>query len=164
MKMKINLSCLFFILSLLASPVTGSTEGIPRAFVKGSFTEIIAARTGKPFILALWSLDCPPCIHELKLWSELHTHYPEMDVVFISTDGVGARQAINTLLQKTTNQQRESWVFADEFVERLRFEIDPQWYGELPRTIFFTRDHSRHSVSGLMEQQHIEDWIRRQTQ
>ena len=28
----------------------------------------------------------------------------------------------------------ENWMFTDDFVERLRYEIDPQWHGEIPRT------------------------------
>ena len=33
----------------------------------------------------------------------------------------------------------EQWVFADPMPERLRFEIDRRWYGELPRTHFYDR-------------------------
>ena len=147
---------LFFILWLLLPHAASAAENYSKSFVKGSFAEILAANAGRPFIVSLWSIDCPPCIRELKLWSELHTRYPEMELVLISTDGVDARPTINALLQKTGNLQRESWVFADEFEERLRFEIDPQWYGELPRTIFFARDHSRHSISGLLKKAQIE--------
>lgn len=157
-----------FILSLLTSLAAGATENATKAFIQGSFDKILVAKADKPFILSLWSLDCPPCIRELTLWSELHTDYPQIELVLVSTDGTDARPAINALLKKTLSvsaaQKLESWVFADEFVERLRFEIDPKWYGELPRTIFFARDHRRHSVSGLLKRQQIEQWIHRQTQ
>jgi thiol-disulfide isomerase/thioredoxin len=155
---------LFFILMLLVPLAAGATGDEPKAFVKGSFAEIVSANADRPFIVSLWSVDCPPCIRELKLWSELQTRYPEMELVLISTDGVDARQTINALLQKTGNLQRESWVFADEFEARLRFEIDPQWYGELPRTIFFGRDHRRHGVSGQLKREQIEQWLMGQEQ
>lgn len=159
-----NPGYLFFILSLLMPFAAGATDDEPRAFVQGSFAEIVAAKTGKPFIVSLWSVDCPPCIRELKLWSELRADFPEMVLVMISTDGVDARADINALLHETGNAQPESWVFADEYEERLRFEIDPQWYGELPRTLFFDRDHNRHSVSGLLKREQIEQWLMSQTQ
>lgn len=153
----------FFFILLLTLPITGFSKESPRAFVKGSFSEITNAKLGKPFILSLWSLDCSACIRELKLWSELRAQYPELNIVLVSIDGIDARQAINALLKKTlhtkSNHQWESWVFADEFVERLRYEIDPQWYGELPRTIFFSADHSRQSLSGLLERETVEQWV-----
>ena len=164
--------CLVFILLLLTPFAAGATEDEPRNFIKGSFAEIVTAKVGKPFIVSLWSVDCPPCIRELKLWSELRTDHPEMALVLISTDGVDARTDVNTLLQKTlfskTSSTRrnkpESWVFADEFEARLRFEIDPKWYGELPHTIFFSRDHSRQNVSGLLKREQIELWLQQQAQ
>jgi hypothetical protein len=36
----------------------------------------------------------------------------------------------------------ENWTFNDDFVERLRYEIDPRWRGEIPRTLLITRDGS----------------------
>lgn len=168
MNRQLTIAYYIFILLLLVQPVAGATVGSPKDFIPGSFAEIVTTKSGKPFIVSLWSVDCPPCIRELKLWSELYEDHPNMEVVLISIDGTEARPTINAVLQKTLSakaiQEMASWVFADEFVERLRFEVDPQWYGELPRTVFFTRQHKRHSVSGLLERQDIEQWIQRQTQ
>ena len=168
MNKRTGLSYLFFFLSLLTPFSAGSAEDKPKAFVQGSFAEIVAANVDKPFIVSMWSIDCPPCIRELKLWSELHTKHPKMALVLISTDGMDASPTINALLKQTLSasaaQKLASWVFADEFEERLRFEIDPQWHGELPRTLFFDRNHDRHSVSGLLKREQIEQWLINQAQ
>ncbi len=38
-------------------------------------------------------------------------------------------------LERTGLDKTESWSFADRFNERLRYEIDPAWAGELPHTV-----------------------------
>ena len=38
----------------------------------------------------------------------------------------------------------ENWLFSDGFVERLRFEIDPAWQGEIPRTLLIARRNCHH--------------------
>jgi hypothetical protein len=45
--------------------------------------------------------------------------------------------------------------------EKLRFEIDRRWYGEIPRTHFYDRAHQREIKTGLINQQFVEDWIAR---
>jgi len=39
----------------------------PRPFDTGSMAAIRAAQAGKPFVLALWSVHCPPCREDLTL-------------------------------------------------------------------------------------------------
>ena len=42
----------------------------------------------------------------------------------------------------------ENWIFSDGFVERLRFEIDPAWQGEIPRTVLIARDGTATTIRG----------------
>ena len=42
--------------------------------------------------------------------------------------------AARAMLEKAGLGTAENWLFGDGFVERLRFEIDPAWQGEIPRT------------------------------
>ncbi|MFU8790212.1 MAG: hypothetical protein ACNA7G_14370 [Methylobacter sp.] len=44
----------------------------------------------------------------------------------------------------------ENWVYANENTQKLQFEIDPGWYGELPRTYFFDSSHQCTGVSGTL--------------
>ncbi|MDO8343138.1 MAG: hypothetical protein Q7T48_08070, partial [Cellvibrio sp.] len=63
-------------------------------------------------------------------------------------------------LQKYPLKKAESWVFADSFVERLRYEVDMQWYGELPRTYFYDAQGHALALSGKLDYAQIERWIR----
>ena len=54
------------------------------------------------------------------------------------------------MLEKHHLNDVENWVFADANSQKLRFEIDPSWYGELPRTYFFDSAHNRNGNSGLL--------------
>jgi hypothetical protein len=46
-------------------------------------------------------------------------------------------------------------MFSDENSDKLRFEIDPKWYGELPRTYFFNAAHQRVGMSGVLSKKEI---------
>ncbi|MGE4630656.1 MAG: hypothetical protein AAEC86_09460 [Pseudohongiellaceae bacterium] len=50
-------------------------------------------------------------------------------------------------------------MFADNFAERLRFSIDPNWYGELPRSYFFDAKHNMSSHSGIMTKALLPGWF-----
>jgi len=132
-----------------------------RPFVTGSLASLVAAHANKPFVLAFWSVTCAHCPSELKVLGELKRQYPKLDVVLIATDSPddaadSARMAGEYGLGRT-----EQWVFADERPERLRFEIDQRWLGELPRTYFYDRQHKLESVSGVVPRQILAAWIKK---
>ncbi len=56
----------------------------------------------------------------------------------------------------------QTWAFADEFSERVRFGVDRSWRGELPRTYFFDASHRSLARSGLLDSAWVEDWFSRQ--
>ena len=49
-------------------------------------------------------------------------------------------ERVAATLTKAGLGNSESWSFTDRFYERLRYEIDPAWAGELPRTVMIDRD------------------------
>jgi hypothetical protein len=61
-------------------------------------------------------------------------------------------------LQQVALGNEQAWVFADDFVERLRFEIDPKWHGELPRTYLYVAT-GFHAFSGKLDPRELERWI-----
>lgn len=150
--------CLFLI-ALLASSVAQAQAQALKPFVRGSQQAIMASHQGKPFILALWSLDCTHCVDDMVLFGKLAKKYRTLDLVLVSTDAPEHKQQIARLLHRHRLEQAESWVFADGYVERLRFEIDPQWYGELPRTYFFDAAGHAIAVSGKIDADQVERWI-----
>jgi thiol-disulfide isomerase/thioredoxin len=132
-----------------------------RPFTQGSLGQLLAAREGKPFILVLWSLDCQYCPTELKTLSELRRSHPNLDVVLVATDTINDAAQLALKAETYGMSQAEQWVFADDMPERLRREIDPRWYGEVPRTYFYDRKHQRDVKMGLVNKQFFEQWLAR---
>lgn len=159
--MKTTLSRLILILASLPLLMAGAPAAAnqPRPFVSGSQQQILTAHQGKPFILALWSLSCVHCQEELAMFSALLKKHPDLDIIFVSTDSLEQSEALTTALQQHALGGAESWVLADNFTERLRYEIDRKWRGELPRTYFYGVDHSVEAVSGKLDPARAERWL-----
>jgi thiol-disulfide isomerase/thioredoxin len=151
--------CLLGLLLCLSSAYSSAGQ-ITKHFVRGSYQEIVSARAGKPFIISLWSLDCTYCLDDMVLFGKLSKKYHDLDLVLISTDTPEHIKEIARRLQKYPLKKAESWVFADSFVERLRYEVDTQWYGELPRTYFYDAQGHVSALSGKLDYAKIEQWIR----
>lgn len=149
---------LLFILALSFTNASNASESI-RPFTLGSLEKVIGAREGKPFILVLWSLDCQYCPTELKMLSELKRSHPALDVVLIATDSVSDMPQLIARTESYGMNKAERWVFAEDMPERLRFEIDRRWYGEVPRTYFYDRKHQREARTGLVSKKFLEDWL-----
>jgi len=136
-----------------------SAEDAVRPFVSGSYAEILAARRDKPFLMVFWSLECPPCYEELAMLGELRREHPRMPMVVVSTDTEGAPDEISAVLAEKGLGAVETWVFADGAPERLRFEVDRAWYGELPRSYLYDKYHRRHGASGRLKRALVEAWL-----
>jgi hypothetical protein len=143
-------------LVLLISAATLADE--LRPFVAGSMQQIRSAHAGRPFVLALWSLTCNHCQEELAQLGTLQRRHPQLNVVLISTDAPDDAEALTATLAHHGLARAEAWVYADAFAERLRFEIDPRWGGELPRTYFFDRAHAVTARSGALAPAELERW------
>jgi thiol-disulfide isomerase/thioredoxin len=147
--------CLLFL-----SDAIHASSAAPKPFISGSLKEeILAARQGKPLMLMLWSVDCSTCLKELGLLSETVRNHPNLDVVMISTDDAAVSDQAQALLEKHRLSNIESWIFAHANDPSLRFEIDSSWFGELPRTYFYTADHKRMALSGALQPKHFEAWL-----
>ncbi len=120
-----------------------------------SFAQIKSAYEGKPFVVSLWSIDCAPCRVELKMLGELKKNDPDFALVVISTDSIENREEAADILDSYELAGIKTWMFADAFVERLRYSVDPLWHGELPRSYFFKADHSFESHSGILTREQI---------
>ena len=56
----------------------------------------------------------------------------------------------------------ENWIFDDGFVERLRFEIDPAWQGDIPRTMLIAGDGSITAIEGSADMGELAKWVKEQ--
>jgi len=155
MKKLCALFCLF--LTLFSAPLFAEDQTQP--FRAGSLNEILKARQGKPFILMFWSLDCASCMKDLDALAASMKKHPKLDLVMVSTDDAEFAGEVNDMLAKHQLKQIESWIFSESNAQRLRYEVDPSWYGELPRSYFYDAGHNRLPVSGAITTEHIDAWV-----
>lgn len=121
-----------------------------KPFVSGSYQQILANHANQPLMIVMWSIDCPSCLKDMALISSIHKNKPDLKIIMLATDDLSASDQIQQILTKNQLSDLDNWVFADENTQKLRFEIDPKWYGEIPRTYFFNAAHQREGVSGVL--------------
>lgn len=80
-------------------------------------------------------------------------------MIMLATDDVSATSQIQQLLEKNQLSGIDNWVFAEENAQKLRFEIDPKWYGEMPRTYFLDAAHQRTGISGVLSKEEYESLL-----
>jgi thiol-disulfide isomerase/thioredoxin len=118
---------------VMVTPVSGFAQ-VAEPLHVGDMARIRASFKGRPLVLHIWSLTCAPCLIEMPKWAQRIQENPGVAFVFINTDGVRHSPAANRRLAAAGVKPSRSLVYADDFVERLQYEIAPDWLGELPRT------------------------------
>ncbi len=132
--------------------------------MRGSWQEVLRSHAGRPTLVHFWGVTCGPCKVELPLLGQFMNDHPGIDMVMISADLVPdpSGGATRAMLDKAGLRPAENWIFNDGFVERLRFEIDPAWQGEIPRTLLIARDGTITTIEGSAEIPDIEKWLTQQ--
>jgi thiol-disulfide isomerase/thioredoxin len=151
------LRCLLVSLFLASACAHGAEL---RPFGKGDMARLLAEREGRPFILTLWGTDCPHCKGTLRQFAGLTKAHPDLDLVVVSTDSPDDGKTIAGMLKTVGLGERDTWVFAGA-PERLRYEIDRRWGGEMPRTYLFERDHQFAAFSGSVDATALKQWLAR---
>lgn len=147
-----------FLLLGLCSIANSSLADSPKlqAFAPGSYQKILAQQAQQPFVLFIWSIDCPSCVKDMQLIKSLHDSHPQLRMILLATDELAASEQVKGIISKHQLSDLENWIFADDNIQKLNYEIDPQWYGELPRTYFFDASHQRTGISGVIKQADFE--------
>jgi thiol-disulfide isomerase/thioredoxin len=143
------------LVSISINPVFADQLQI-KSFVPGSYQQILAANANKPLMLAIWSVDCPSCLKDMAILQQLQAKHPALKIVMLATDDAEALPEIKRIIDSNKLGGLENWAFASDNPEKLRYEIDPAWYGELPRTYFFDAGHQRVGKSGAMSLEEFE--------
>jgi thiol-disulfide isomerase/thioredoxin len=123
-----------------------------KPFVAGSYLQLLKSQTNQPFMLVAWSITCPSCLKDMPLLSLIHKKRPDLHIILLAADDISEAEQIRPILEKHQLSSLENWVYADENTQKLQFEIDPKWYGELPRTYFFDKAHQRTGISGVLSE------------
>ena len=132
----------------------------PLSFERGSWATLRAAHAGQPIVVHLWGLTCGPCLVELPEWAKLQAQRPDLKLVLVAADPAPqAPERVSATLARAGLANSESWTFIDRFYERLRYEIDPDWAGELPRTVMIDRDGKAQALAGVADLSIVRAWL-----
>jgi thiol-disulfide isomerase/thioredoxin len=146
------------------SMVGSATVNDVRPFVRGSWKEIRTAHAGRPTVVHFWGITCGPCRVEMPQWGKLLRERPDLNLVLINSDLVADDpQVVAQMLDQTGLAGAENWIFSDDFVERLRYEIDPNWQGEIPLTLLIAKDGTSKEVAGTADLDELRSWLDSQT-
>jgi thiol-disulfide isomerase/thioredoxin len=149
----------------LAASIGAAIAGDAAPFGRGSWTELRKAHAGRPVIVHFWGLTCAPCLAELPEWGKLAHERAGLDLVLVHAERLaGDPSRITSTLAKAGLDTAESWMFADAFEEKLRFEIDSNWQGEMPRTLLIGRDGAVTALAGTANMIRVRSWLDEQAQ
>jgi len=126
---------------------------------RGSFAELRKAHAGKPLVVHFWSVTCAPCLAELPDWARVAHTKNSFDLLFVNADHEGDRARARMRLEKAGLQGATHYAFADDFVERLYFEADSAWRGELPFTALISAEGRLVTIIGAIDDPEIAKWI-----
>jgi thiol-disulfide isomerase/thioredoxin len=155
----------WLILAMLALALPASAAGVDELhpFVRGSWKEIRAAHAGRPTVVHFWGLTCGPCRVEMPLLGRFLQQRPDLNLVMIDADfAPNDPTEVATTLVQTGLAGVENWIFSDDFAERLRYEIDPKWQGDIPRTLLIAADGTVTTVEGVADVEKLRARLDRQ--
>jgi thiol-disulfide isomerase/thioredoxin len=154
--MRRQLLAVLLLLSLPMSAPASETELKP--FGRGSWQKLTKAHAGRPTIVHFWGVTCGPCKIELPQLGAFMKDHPGVDMVTISADFVpDLPAATRAMLERSGLVLADNWIF-DGFADRLRFEIDPTWQGDIPRTVLITSEGEMTTIEGSAEMADLETW------
>lgn len=159
---KIMLASVIALIGLVAIGTAQARDPLP--FERGSWAKLRAAHAGHPTVVHFWGLTCGPCLAELPNWARLLAERKDLGLVLVAADpGPQDPARLAAALDQAGLGSAESWAFADRFYERLRYEIDPVWAGELPRTEMIALDGTVTVLRGVADLGKVRAWLDAQT-
>ena len=147
-------------LALLAAPLAAQALDF-RPYGRGEFAGLVKAHAGRPFIAHYWSITCPACVAELPQWAKLIGERRDLDILLINTDDEDMRERAAMRLEKAGLGDAANYGFSDNFVEKLYFEVDRSWRGELPFTALIAADGTRATVTGAIDDPDFVAWLKK---
>ncbi|MGD9544154.1 MAG: TlpA family protein disulfide reductase [Methylocystis sp.] len=146
-------------LVVLALAASGAAAFDFKPYGRGAFAQLAKAHAGRPLLVHFWSVTCPPCLVELPQWAKLIDAHKGVDVVLVNTDGDEDRSRAQARIEKAGLANADHYGFADDFVEKLYFEADSAWRGELPFTALVAPDGGVMTVTGAVDDPLIVAWL-----
>ena len=151
------MKALLVVLALLASVPVRAAAFHP--FGRGSWQQLKTLHAGRPTIVHFWSITCEPCLAEMSLWRQLVRQETNVDIVLVSTDSISNAKLISQRIDKAGLAKADNWAFADQFTDRLYFEVNPHWQGVLPYTVLIGRNGKTVTFVGKTDPAELKAWI-----
>ena len=153
MKLKIFLFFLFF------SHFSFSYDFMP--FDMNTRQVIEKRYIDQPLIISFWSIDCPYCIDDLKKLGKALSKNTNVKLITVCVDGKESAKKAERILSQANLPKHEQYQYAEVDEDRLRYNIDPAWYGELPRTYFYDAAHQVTPLSGKISNSFLDKWFKK---
>jgi len=147
------------LLTILSLSFAGSVLAADTAYLKpyqtGDWKTITKASNGAPLAIHFWGVTCPACVKEMPQWGAFVKRNPDAKIIFIQVDDVSP-EMMQKMLNKVGLEKANNYYIASSFDERLRYEIDPKWYGETPTTIVIDKNGKATRKTGLVDFQMLQ--------
>jgi len=115
----------------------------------------------QPLIISFWSIDCPYCIDDLKKLGKALSKNTNVKLITVCVDGKESAKKAERILSQANLPKHEQYQYAVVDEDRLRYNIDPAWYGELPRTYFYDAAHQVTPLSGKISNSFLDKWFKK---
>jgi thiol-disulfide isomerase/thioredoxin len=115
----------------------------------------------QPLIISFWSIDCPYCIEDLKKLGKALSKNTNVKLITVCVDGKESAKKAERILSQANLPKHEQYQYAEVDEDRLRYNIDPAWYGELPRTYFYDAAHQVTPLSGKISNSFLDKWFKK---
>jgi len=113
----------------------------------------------QPLIISFWSIDCPYCIDDLKKLGKALSKNKNVKLTTVCVDGKESAKKAERILNLAHLPEHERYQYAEVDEDKLRYSIDPTWYGELPRTYFYDKAHQVTPLSGKISNSFLDAWL-----
>ena len=113
----------------------------------------------QPLIISFWSIDCPYCIDDLKKLGKALSKNKNVKLITVCVDGKESAKKAERILNLAHLPEHERYQYAEVDEDKLRYSIDPTWYGELPRTYFYDTAHQVTPLSGKISNSFLDAWL-----
>jgi thiol-disulfide isomerase/thioredoxin len=113
----------------------------------------------QPLIISFWSIDCPYCIDDLKKLGKALSKNTNVKLITVCVDGKESAKKAERILNLAHLPEHERYQYAEVDEDKLRYSIDPTWYGELPRTYFYDTAHQVTPLSGKISNSFLDAWL-----
>ncbi len=111
-------------------------------------------------LLLVWSVGCQHCKDGMRQAGAKLGEEPGLNLVLLNVDRPDDVSDVERELDRLGLSDVDNWQFTDAPPARLRAALDPDWFGELPRSYLITPDGSMHGVSGPLSQELLDHWVR----